>query len=475
MTDNLDYFNSEDFREILNIYEESVKSGHPAYMDADDLADIADYYQYNGRIEEAKAAVDLALSYNPEAVGPLLYKAREAMALKDYETAESYASRIEAIDTLESHFLKGEILISQGLEEEADELYRQYLTEVMPDEQMDYVYDVANIYSEYQLYDKAFEWMARSQGDDSDDFKELMARTLFGLGKYKDSERIFNELIDHDPYSTRYWNGLASAQFMREDYHAAITSSEYAIAIDPKDPEGILAKANSLYNLENFEAALSYYQKYSEMVNDDEFGYLHQGTCLINMAKFEEAIDILKQAEAIAPSDSPYLNEIYQELGFSYSELKQPDTAIYYLDKTDDLECDHINICIIKGHVMLANNKLNEAEAYFKKALHDADNAPRVMLRIIVSLYDNRFTNAVYKLLKNFLRFVDSNWNEGYSYMALCCLELKKEDEFLHYLKMACKKNPKEARLVLNSYFPEDIEPKGYYDYVISQMKDKRS
>jgi hypothetical protein len=94
---------------------------------------------------------------------------------------------------------------------------------------------------------------------------------------------------------------------------------------------------------------------------------------------------------------------------------------------------------------------------------------------MIVSLYDNRFLNAVYKLIKNFLRFVDSNWNEGYSYMALCCLELKKEDEFLHYLKMACEKNPKEARLVLNSYFPEDIEPIGYYDYVISQMKDKRS
>ena len=318
MTDNIAYFDSEDFREILNLYETSVKSGHPAYMDADDLADIADYYQYNGRIEEANAAVELALTYNPDAVGPLLYKAREAMTFGDYETAEEYASRIEAIDALESLFLKGEILISQGREEEADELFRQYLKEVMPDEEMDYVYDVANIYSEYQLYDKAFEWMARSQGDDSDDFKELMARTLFGLGKYKDSERIFNELIDHDPYSTRYWNGLASAQFMREDYHAAITSSEYAIAIDPKDPEGVLAKANSLYNLDNFEAALSYYQKYSEMVDDDEFGYLHQGTCLINMGKFEEAIEILKQAEEMTPLDSPYLNEIYQELGFAY-------------------------------------------------------------------------------------------------------------------------------------------------------------
>jgi tetratricopeptide (TPR) repeat protein len=302
-----------------------------------------------------------------------------------------------------------------------------------------------------------------------------MARTLFGIGKYEDSSRLFNELLDHNPYSKVYWNALANAQFMNEDYSASIASSEYAIAIDPKDPEGVLAKANSLYNLDNFEAALSYYQKYSEMVNDDEFGYLHQGTCLINMGKFEEAIEILKQAEEMTPLDSPYLNEIYQELGFAYCELQQPETAVYYLDKTDDLDCDHINICIIKGHVMLANQRLNEAEAYFKKALQDSGNSPRVMLRIIVSLFDNRYLQAVYKLLRHLLKNVDEDWKEGYSYMALCCLKLKKEEEFLHYLKMACEKNTKEARLVLGSYFPEDIEPDGYYNYVISQTKDKES
>jgi tetratricopeptide (TPR) repeat protein len=211
------------------------------------------------------------------------------------------------------------------------------------------------------------------------------------------------------------------------------------------------------------------------MVDDDEFGYLHQGTCLINMGKFEEAIEILKQAEEMTPLDSPYLSEIYQELGFAYCELEQPETAVYYLDKTDDLDCDHINICIIKGHVMLANQRLNEAEAYFKKALQDSGNSPRVMLRIIVSLFDNRYLQAVYKLLRHLLKNVDEDWEDGYSYMALCCLKLKKEEEFLHYLKMACEKNTKEARLVLGSYFPEDIEPDGYYNYVISQTKDKES
>ena len=252
MIDDQEYFKSKDFQDILKRYETSVKSGHLIYMDADDLADIADYYQYNGKKEEAEHAVNLALEYNPDAVGPLLYKAREALADKAFDTARGYARHIEGTDALEALFLYGEILICEGKEDKADELYREHLKEIMPDEWTDYVYDVANIFSDYEAFNYAFEWMARSQGDNSDDFKELMARTLFGLGKYKDSERIFNELIDHNPYSIRYWNALANAQFMNEDYQAAITSSEYAIAIDPNDAESLLSKANSLYSLGNF-------------------------------------------------------------------------------------------------------------------------------------------------------------------------------------------------------------------------------
>ncbi len=474
MTDNPEYFKSEAFQEILSKYEKSVKSGHPIYIDADDLADIADYYQYNGFPEKADSAINLALKYNPDAVGPLLYKAREALAVKDYETAEKYAKHIEIADSLEALYLRGEIYINKGDYEAADMIYRQHLNEVMPDELMDFVYDVANIFSEYNIFDKAFEWIARSQGDDSDDFKELMGRTLFGLGKYQDSERIFNELIDHDPYSAHYWNALANAQFMREDYHSAITSSEYAIAIDPNDAESILSKANSLYNLDNFEAALTYFQKYSEKMDADEFGFLHQGACLINLGRTQEAIEILKKAENLSAPDSRYLPEIYQELAFAYNELQQPDTAIHYLDKTNNLDCDHINIAVIKGHVLLSNNQISEAEKIFRYALTSSENSPKIMLRIIISMYDNHYINSTYRLLKSFLKQVDAEWNQGYSYMALCCLEMKKEDEFLYYLKIACEKNPNEAHSVLGNQFPEEMKVEDYYNYMSNLIKQNR-
>ena len=229
MADESVYFESKEFKKILKQYEESVKSGHPAYMDADDLADIADYYHFYCRYDEAQAAIELALKYNPDAIGPLLYKAREALVQNDYETAHEYQARIEAIDSQEGLYFKGEILICQGKAEEADELFRQQLKEVYPDELIDYVYDVAHLFSDYNLHEKAFEWIARSKGDDSDEFKELMGCTLFGLGKYKDSERIFNELIDHDPYSVVHHQQRVCHRHQPEQCGISTLESEWVV------------------------------------------------------------------------------------------------------------------------------------------------------------------------------------------------------------------------------------------------------
>jgi tetratricopeptide (TPR) repeat protein len=293
------------------------------------------------------------------------------------------------------------------------------------------------------------------------------------MGKYEDGKRIFNELIDKDPFSKKYWNALASAQFMNEDYSGAIQSSEYAIALEPEDPEGFITKANGLLRLNNFEEALKYYQRYLELEPDDEFALLHEGTCLINMLKLQEAIEVLKKAQAITTKDSSYFWDIYQELAFAYAENKEPDKALEVLDQAEAMEYDLVQILLIKGHILLTANKLDEAKEAFGKAIRMSDSRKQTLLRVIVSFYDNRYVEGAYAFLQRFLTHYDEEEEgkntEGYAYMALCCYELKKYDEFLSYLKKACEVNPAECRIAVGNMFPEDVKPEDYYQYV----KDK--
>lgn len=433
-----EYFDSEEFRTILNNYEESVTSEHSTYMDVDDLTDIADFYHFTGKDQQADDAITLALSLYPNATLPNVFKARQALTTGDIDTAQECVAQIENTDDPEYHYIQAELLLAQDKVEEADNYLRQYFNTVPPDEYQDFVMDVANIYSDYGLNDKAFEWMMRTKGDNSKDFQELMARTLFGVGKYQDSARIFNELLDKDPYSKRYWNALACAQYMYEDYNGSVTSSEYAIAIDPNDQEAILNKANALNRLGNYEKAIHYYNRY---LNIDS-------------------------------SDPLVLPQIYQELAFAYSALHHAEEALYYIEKTKELDCNHIDMLVLEGHVLLENDYVHEAEEAFRNAINRSNNDPDIIIRIIVSLYDNKYVKASYEMFKKFFSlFDDKDDLQGYSYMALCCWDLGYTEEFLMYLRIATERNPREARIVLSHLFPEDMAAKDYYHYMYQKLK----
>ena len=468
-----EYFNSEDFQEILNSYEASMEAGEQPFMDADDLVDIADFYNQSGESDKALNVIEYALQLYPNATLPNVFMAREALMCNDFKAAHEYASQIAEQDDPDYHYLKAEIMIAEGHINEADRYLRDYGMTVDTDEYQDFIKDCANLYIDYGISDKAYEWMMRSKGDNSNDFKELMARTLFGLGKFKDSERLFNELIDKDPYSTRYWKALAGVQLMNEDYSNAVTSSEYAIAIDPNDPESIISKANALMHLENYEEAEKYYRRYTEIEPSDETGSFHLAMSLIYQGKCEEAKEKLIQAEEISEPDSPILLHIYQELAFCYSSLKEPQKALETIDKTIPLTDDQNNILVIKGHILLANGFVEDAERIWKKAIANSNYSPAIMLRIIVSLYDNHFVKPCYQMLKQFCEVYEKNEEystEGYSYLALCCHDLGYKDEFLQYLQKAIARNPHEAKMVLGFLFPQDTEVNDYYDYMTHQL-----
>ncbi len=462
-----EYFKSDEFQQLFSSYETSLASGEAIFLDADDLVDIADYYNLQGQHEQATAVVEQGLALYPDNVLLNVFMARKALDNDDIDEALRIAEGITDKDAPDYHYLQAEILIAQDRIDEADHYLRDYGKSVDPDEYNDFVMDVANLYIDYSVNQKALEWMMRIKAADSDDYKELMGRALFGLGKYKDSQRIFNELIDHNPFSKHYWTALATAQYMDEDYNGAVTSSEYAIAIDPTDPDSLLAKANGLMKLTNYDEALEYFKRFTAVCPDDPIGPLHQAACLVNLGRNGEAIPLLQHAMTLNDLDDDIMVQIYQELAFAYSAEGELDRALDTLDRTESLDCDHADILVIRGHLLLNHKHIDEAEEAFKQAMLRSKSDPNIILRIIVSLYDNRYVKAAYEMLKRFYELiVNDDFPNGYAYLALCCWELHYDKEFLSYLKMAVERNPQETRIVMGYMFPQDMPPEQYYDYM---------
>lgn len=121
-----EYFDSKEFRDILTSYEESVRSGLPIFMDADDLTDIADYYNYTGDTDRATEVIDFALNMNPGATTPLVFKARAALENENIALAEELAEKIIDKDDPDYKYLKAEILIAQNKIDKAEEFLNEY-------------------------------------------------------------------------------------------------------------------------------------------------------------------------------------------------------------------------------------------------------------------------------------------------------------------------------------------------------------
>ena len=110
MSVNDDYFKSREFKELLDNYEASIKAGNSPFMDADDLVDIADYYNQNNRMDEAIEVVEYSLQLYPHATLPNVFMARQALMQSDFLTASEYADNIENKDDPDYHYLKAEIM-----------------------------------------------------------------------------------------------------------------------------------------------------------------------------------------------------------------------------------------------------------------------------------------------------------------------------------------------------------------------------
>ena len=221
-----------------------------------------------------------------------------------------------------------------------------------------------------------------------------------GKGNYEESENIFNELIDGDPYSGPYWNNLASSQFLRNHINESITSSEFSIAINPNDEEAILNKANGLFSLGNYEEALEYYRHFSQLCPEEETGEIFQGIALVNLNRLEEAIEHLKKAEELSSEQSPNLKEIYRELVFTLSHLGKLDEALHYTNKIEALDKDDkVGIMTLRGHLYLENEHTKEAEECFKYAMLNTKTPSSTVFKIAVSAYDCGYIPLAYKML----------------------------------------------------------------------------
>ena len=64
-TEDLSYFQEEEFKKNLALYEQMLQGGQSVYLEADELTDIAEYYLVQNDTDKAMACIQYALNIHP--------------------------------------------------------------------------------------------------------------------------------------------------------------------------------------------------------------------------------------------------------------------------------------------------------------------------------------------------------------------------------------------------------------------------
>ena len=152
------YFEDPEFKEALAKYEGMVESHTPAYFEADELIDIAEYYASKGRHKDADKAIDLAIQLHPDNTDALIFRARSLMLLGKKEEAQMVMQLINNPADREFRFLQADLLIEEEHMEEADEILQQL---AMDEEyELDTLLDIILNYVDVNQKEYAKKWIA---------------------------------------------------------------------------------------------------------------------------------------------------------------------------------------------------------------------------------------------------------------------------------------------------------------------------
>ena len=312
--DSASYFDSQEFIEILNLYEDMLSDGSSVYFDSMDIANIAEYYSLNGELDKSDEAIEYGLRFHPSDPDILISKANNLLRRGLKDEARVIAETITDPDNQELLYLKGEIELAFDNMDLADAYFSQAVE--LSDDDSGMINDIIVKYMDNRQYDLCQVWLDKALvlSPDSRNFIELQADLYFDTGQADTAIEWYNHLLDEFAYDTYYWEQLGRIYYEKNDYPQAKECFEFIEAIEPDNSSAHMMKAGCLFNMEQWKEALNIYRS---LLEDDENSYTllyYCGRCLYELNEYDDALPYLTNSLQKLLLDPDVPQELYTEL-----------------------------------------------------------------------------------------------------------------------------------------------------------------
>ncbi len=444
----------------LTRFESMLKTNNVTFFDSEEFEAIANHYIEDGKIALARKAVKLGLEQHPTSTNLRLYKAEIFIFENKFDLADAILTELYELEPTneEIYIQKANIYSKQDKHRKAIDLLEMAV---------DLTSEPSDVYSligmEYLFIDDfhnaKYNFMKCLELDESDYSSLYNIIYCFDfLEQHEEAIDYLNMFLDKNPYCEVAWHQVGKQYFDLKHYEKALSAFDFAVISDDRFIGAYLEKGKVLEKLGRYHEALENYQITLELDDPTSFALLRMGKCYDKLGSDENALKYYK----LCVHEDPLLDNGWIAITDFYHKRLNYQKALYYINKAINIDSE--NVLYWKRYAKI-NHRLKfyeEAEHGYRRTLELGNYELQTWLSHADILLHIGETDAATTILTQSLEFYPENVEIMYR---LSGLNYNKGNDIQgrYFLKNALKSDP-EFAIILEELFP--------YVYVKKEVKE---
>lgn len=365
MRDNPYREDREALKELLQQYQNLKLGRQHSFLEEEAFERIIDYYDEKDDVNEAIEAVNCGLEQFPFSSQLMIRKADLLLATRKYLEALEVLENAELYDStdINLYILKTDAYLALDQQPKAVELLEAALGMFEGEERLDLLFELADVYDDYEEFDKVFDCLKLILEEDPSN-EEALYKICFWTdftGRNEESIRLHQQIIEEQPFSELAWFNLAAAYQGLKLYEKSIDAYQYAVAIDEKFDYAYRNMGDAYLRLRKYKEAIEVLEKVLELARPEDVIYEAIGHCYHRMGKYAQARFNYKKAVHLNPDDS----KLYYKIAVTYMLEEQWQSAVKQLDNAMRIHRSMPEYNLAMGECKMNLSQFKEAIQYF--------------------------------------------------------------------------------------------------------------
>ncbi len=383
----------------LSRFESMLKTNDVYFFDSEEFEEIIHYYLENGKMALAKKATKLGLEQHPTSTNLKLFQVEMFIFESKLEIAEQLLDEIYHLEPYneEVYIQKANIHSRKDEHDKAISLLEKALE--VSENQSDVLSLLGMEYLFNEDYENAKLYFMRCLEQDEEDYSALynIIYCFDYLQQHESAIEYLNLYLNTNPYCEVAWHQLGKQFYELKEYKKALAAYDFAIISDDRFIGAYLEKGKVLEKLKKYALAIESYSITLSLDDPTSFALLRIGKCHEKMGNDEMALQFYNKCV----EEDGLLDKAWIAITDYYFRKKNFQKALYYIEKAINIDSENVRYWKRYAKINKRLQLFEEAEHGYRRTIELGNFEMETWLsRCDILLQLGEFDAAVNNLLQ---------------------------------------------------------------------------